>query len=204
VNGISKDELVNGLAASLSENYKSLAALVLGNPTKVVAGPLTSELLDRVTLVQAIKDVRLALTNSSERKSGNVAVARIDLDGVPSRMAASSRIDEARDGVVGRGSESLPYERIVAANGENISRNADSEYKILDNIADILGEKFDAKGSVKIVTERSACDSCLSAAKAFRERYPNIDIKIFDNRGILLTSPKSYVTPSFKNGIKED
>ncbi|MET3432445.1 filamentous hemagglutinin [Herbaspirillum seropedicae] len=204
INGISEDELVNGMAASLSENYKALAALALGNPTKVVTGAVTSELIDRVTLVQAIKDVRLGLANSSERKSGNIAVARIDVDGVPSSMAASSRIDEARDGVVGKGSESLPYERIVAANGERISRNTDSEYKILDNIADILGAKFDAKGTVKIVTERAACDSCLGAAKAFSERYPNIDIKIFDNRGILLTSPKSYVTPSFKNGIKVD
>ncbi|WP_311434959.1 hemagglutinin repeat-containing protein [Herbaspirillum huttiense] len=203
-NGISKDEVVNGATQSLSENYKSLAAIATGNPSKLLAGPVTAELLERVTLAQAIKDVRAGLATSAERQSGNVAVASIDIKGVPPRMAASSRIDEPRNGLVGDGGQNLPYETIQTVKGDMIRRNTDSEYKILDNIVDILGDNFDAKGSIKIVTERSACESCQGAAKAFRERYPNIELGIFDNKGVLLTSPKAYVTPSFKNYVNGD
>ncbi|WP_181464946.1 two-partner secretion domain-containing protein [Herbaspirillum rubrisubalbicans] len=203
-NGISKDEVVNGATQSLSENYKSLAAIATGNPSKLLAGPVTAELLERVTLAQAIKDVRAGLATSAERRSGNVAVASIDIKGVPPRMAASSQIDESRNGLVGHGGQNLPYETIQTVKGDLIPRNTDSEYKILDNIVDILGDNFDAKGSIKIVTERSACESCQGAAKAFRERYPNIDLRIFDNKGVLLTSPKAYATPSFKNYINGD
>ncbi|WP_181459119.1 deaminase domain-containing protein [Herbaspirillum rubrisubalbicans] len=169
-NGISKDEVVNGATQSLSENYKSLAAIATGNPSKLLAGPVTAELLERVTLAQAIKDVRAGLATSAERRSGNVAVASIDIKGVPPRMAASSQIDESRNGLVGHGGQNLPYETIQTVKGDLIPRNTDSEYKILDNIVDILGDNFDAKGSIKIVTERSACESCQGAAKAFRER----------------------------------
>jgi len=70
------------------------------------------------------------------------------------------------------------------------------EYKILDNIADQLGNNTAATGSVKIFTERPACNSCLDVANQFRDKYPNINVTIYNNNGVVL-GPKSYVTPMF-------
>ena len=89
--------------------------------------------------------------------------------------------------------------------GELISRNTDSEYKILDNIADQLGSNTSATGTVKIFTERPACDSCLGVADQFREKYPNINVIIYNNNGVVL-GPKTYVSPMFdpnKAGVKK-
>ncbi|AZR60620.1 deaminase domain-containing protein [Eikenella corrodens] len=65
-------------------------------------------------------------------------------------------------------------------------RNTDSEYKILSNLSDQLGNNRYARGTVTIFTERSACASCLNVAKQFQQRYPNIDVKIFDNSSQLI------------------
>ncbi|MBT9184516.1 deaminase domain-containing protein [Pectobacterium punjabense] len=62
-----------------------------------------------------------------------------------------------------------------------ILRNTDSEYKVLDNLADRLGSNISAKGSVTpIFTERAACESCLGVMKKFPDRYHNINIDVLD------------------------
>ncbi|WP_395303181.1 deaminase domain-containing protein [Pectobacterium polonicum] len=70
--------------------------------------------------------------------------------------------------------------------GDKISRNSDSEYKILDNLADKLGKNTDAKGAVTIFTERAACESCLGVVDQFQKKYPNIKIEILDNNDVML------------------
>ncbi|WP_228011700.1 deaminase domain-containing protein [Serratia marcescens] len=67
-----------------------------------------------------------------------------------------------------------------------IARNADSEYKILDNLADKLGKNVAAKGSVTIFTERPACGSCLGVIEQFQNKYPGIKVDVLDNNGIVL------------------
>ena len=119
---------------------------------------------------------------SRYRRSGNVAVAKINIEGISNRtMLAHSRIDTARNQFVGQ--EVTRFESRVLPNrsGEFLNRNTDSEYKILSNLADQIGDNRYARGTVTIFTERSACASCLNVAKQFQQRYPNIDVKIFDN-----------------------
>jgi filamentous hemagglutinin len=70
--------------------------------------------------------------------------------------------------------------------GELISRNTDSEYKILDNLADKLGNNVTVKGSVTIFTERPACGSCLGVVEQFQQKYPGIKVDVLDNNGIVL------------------
>ncbi|QUY51139.1 hypothetical protein JK621_19960 [Serratia plymuthica] len=67
-----------------------------------------------------------------------------------------------------------------------IARNTDSEYKILDNLADKLGKNVAAKGSVTIFTERPACESCLGVIEQFQHKYPGIKVDVLDNNGIVL------------------
>jgi filamentous hemagglutinin len=163
---------------------------VLGNPSRLVAGAATAETLERVTLTQAIKDARAALPTSGLRNGGNVAAAQIDIPGLPSTMVASSRVEEAGHGLIGGGNQNFTYLELPNAAGNPILRNTDSEYKILDNIADRLGGNSSTRGSVMIVTERPACESCLDVVNQFRARYPNIEVKVFDNNGVLLPPPK--------------
>ncbi len=105
-------------------------------------------------------------------------------------MVASSRLDMPSHGLVGEGSGNFAYSELPNAKGVPISRNSDSEYKILDNIADKLGNNTGAKGSITIVSERPACGSCLGVVDQFHKRYPNIDVKVFDNTGVLLSPLK--------------
>jgi filamentous hemagglutinin len=193
--GITKEELARGMAGAISDKDKGIAALVLGTPSRAIAGAATSELLERTALTQAIKDVRAGLP-SDPRRSGNVAVATVEIDGLPSQMAAHSDINTAEKEVVGKGSGNFTAMDLPNAQGIPISRSTDSEYKILDNIADQLGSNTAAKGTVKIITERPACNSCLDVPNQFREKYPNVDVQIYDNNGVLLTKQRK-VTPYF-------
>jgi len=194
--GISKDEVFRGLAQSTAQKDKAVIAILLGNPRFPMGAP-TAELLERTVLTQAIKEARIGLTGAA-RREGNVAAAAIEIDGLPSRLVSSSRIDFPRNGLIGEGSGNFQATTIGGVN-----RAQDSEYKILDFIADRLGENTRIKGSVTIVTERPACDSCLSVVKQFLEKYPNIEVKVFNNSGLLLTPRKGgTTTPYFESLFK--
>ncbi|GKW17461.1 hypothetical protein PEC301937_34100 [Pectobacterium carotovorum subsp. carotovorum] len=121
------------------------------------------------------------------RTSGNVAVAQIDIPDMPKSMAAHSKIDIGEKSFVGKGSQSN-FTHMILPNkaGDKISRNSDSEYKILDNLADKLGKNTDAKGTVTIFTERAACESCLGVVDQFQKKYPNIKIEVLDNNDVML------------------
>ncbi|HGJ7738068.1 TPA: deaminase domain-containing protein [Pseudomonas aeruginosa] len=66
----------------------------------------------------------------------------------------------------------------------------DTEYKILDNIADQLGNNTSARGAVNTLTEKAACASCLNVAEQFKAKYPNITVNILDNQGVMLRPPR--------------
>ncbi|WP_447874671.1 hemagglutinin repeat-containing protein [Serratia fonticola] len=138
---------------------------------------------------QLVTDVRAGLS-SSPKRSGNVAVAEVDIPGMPKQMAAHSGVDNAGKGLVGTGSQNFEHKTLPNKEGALIPRNTDSEYKILDNLADQLGNNTSAKGSVTIFTERPACGSCLGVVDQFQKRYPGIQVNVLDNNGVLLTPRK--------------
>ena len=186
--GVTRDELARGMAGVVGDNGKGLAALLLGGPLQTVAGAATADLLERVALTRAIKGARAALPMARLQSGGNIAAARIEIPGLPTQMVASSRVDVAGNGPIGEGGGNFTFTSVPNARGTPISRDGDSEYKILDNVADILGGNTSASGTIKIVTERPACSSCLDVAQQFAAKYPNIEVKPFDNSGVLLTA----------------
>lgn len=147
--------------------------------------------LDRVTesqlapMRQMVSDVRAGLS-SSPKRSGNVAVAEVDIPGMPKQMAAHSSVNQEGKGLVGAGSGNFTYKELPNKQGDMISRKGDSEYKILDNLADQLGGNTSAKGTVTIFTERPACGSCLGVVDQFQQKYPGIQVNVLDNNGVLL------------------
>ena len=62
--------------------------------------------------------------------------------------------------------------------GDN-PRSTDTEYKILNDLAQRL--KPDARGTIRIFTERCPCPSCAGAIAAFRKLFPGI--KLIVNNG---------------------
>ncbi|WBU51729.1 deaminase domain-containing protein [Kosakonia pseudosacchari] len=115
-----------------------------------------------------VVDVRARLP-SSPKRSGNVAVAEINIPGIPTSLAAHSGVNEAGKGLLGEGSQNFQYQTLPNNKGIPIGRNTDSEYKILDNLADQLGSQTSAKGTVTIFTERPACGSCLGVVEQFQK-----------------------------------
>lgn len=59
--------------------------------------------------------------------------------------------------------------------------DTDAEYKALSAIADTLDMSSDSLVEVVLYlyTERKPCESCQGVVKQFKEKYPNIKIKIF-------------------------
>ncbi|MFA9499536.1 deaminase domain-containing protein [Mannheimia sp. E30BD] len=137
-----------------------------------------------------IYDLRSELPSSLKR-SGNVAVAKIDVEGLGiKQLAAHSGISSTMKGFVGDGKVEFEYLHIEPkGGGRPIPRNTDSEYKILSNLADNLGNNFDSKGEITIFTERRACQSCLGVITQFKERYPNIKINVISNENEKILNP---------------
>lgn len=64
--------------------------------------------------------------------------------------------------VTGTRSQNFKAEIIENSIDRMIDRVNGSEYKILDNIADMLGNNTTAKGTINILTEKATYASCLS------------------------------------------
>nr|WP_234830653.1 DUF637 domain-containing protein [Pectobacterium carotovorum] len=197
MSGWSKDTVeALGFGISIASTFAGIGKAGVGNQylSKSLVTPTAgwkSYLVNEKTIQQAagfrqqIIDLRATLPRNP-RTSGNVAIAEINILGMPKTLAGHSRIDKAEQGFVGSGKQNFTYQVIENSEGTKISRNTDSEYKILDNLADRLGSNISAKGSVTIFTERAACESCLGVIDQFKQKYPNIEINVLDNNGIIL------------------
>ena len=130
-----------------------------------------------------LSEARSTLSPKLQR-SGNAAVAQINIDGLTTRkLIGHSQIDKAQGSFVGQGETKFESLKLPNKKGDLIDRRVDSEYKILSNLADQLGSNRQAKGQVTIFTERPACLSCLGVVDQFIKRYPNIKVNVFDNNG---------------------
>ncbi|HHE3577036.1 deaminase domain-containing protein [Pasteurella multocida] len=139
---------------------------------------------------EMIYDLRSKLP-SNMKKSGNVAVAKIDIEGLNiKQLAGHSRIDKPMRGFIGSKDSKFHYLFLEPkGGGALIPRNTDSEYKILSNLAEQLGDNPLAKGNVTIFTERRACVSCLGVIKQFEQRYPNVKLNIISNENEKILNP---------------
>ncbi|HFZ1427224.1 TPA: DUF637 domain-containing protein [Serratia marcescens] len=184
------------MAVSIASTFAGMGKANVGNqylssklvgPTSAWKGYLVNEktVQQAATFKNQVTELRAGLT-SAPKRSGNVAVASIDISGMPKTLASHNLIDVAGKGFVGMGKENFKYETILTDDGRHVARNIDSEYKILDNLADRLGKNYSANGSVTIFTEKPACESCLGVVKQFESRYPGVKIDVLDNNGVRL------------------
>lgn len=74
---------------------------------------------------------------------------------------------------------------VEGANGGTWLRNTDSEYKMLNNLANDLGGVSGGKypniiGELKIISELPYCASCTGIIQQFNEMYPNVKLILID------------------------
>ncbi|RXV69184.1 filamentous hemagglutinin N-terminal domain-containing protein [Burkholderia stabilis] len=142
-------------------------------------------------LVQQVADLRSTLTGSA-KTSGNVGVAQINIPGIQPTMAASSQIstptaEQQALGFVGKVPETFPSSNVWTSGNDPIllNRSADSEAKILNNIAAQLGDNTSVSGTINLLTERAPCTSCSNVIQQFESKYPNIKVNVMDNGGVI-------------------
>ena len=138
-------------------------------PTRQIDSVTEAHIIDRV------KELRGNLT-SRYKKSGNFAVAEVDVSGISkSEFYAQSSINELKGNLEHKVPDiSLQPENpmfkateAVGKEGESYLRNTDTEYKILNDIASRLGENTQATGKIKLFTELDTCDSCSKVIAEF-------------------------------------
>ncbi|MEH7469859.1 deaminase domain-containing protein, partial [Priestia megaterium] len=142
-------------------------------PTRQIDSVTEAHIIDRV------KELRGNLT-SRYKKSGNFAVAEVDVSGLSkSEFYAQSSINELKGNLEHKVPDiSLQPENpmfkateAVGKEGESYLRNTDTEYKILNDIASRLGENTQATGKIKLFTELDTCDSCSKVIAEFAAKY---------------------------------
>lgn len=57
-------------------------------------------------------------------------------------------------------------------------RDADSEYKILEDLASKLSP--DSQGTINLFTERPACLSCQGVIQQFEEAFPGVKVNLIE------------------------
>ena len=137
--------------------------------------------------------LRSEFTHPNIREQGNVGIADINIEGIDVKtIAAHSSIHKPNKGFVGDGKTKFDSLELPSIDrngnlGKPYDRNKDAEYQLFSNIADRLGNNYQAIGKVDIYTEKPVCASCFGVAQQFKSHYPNITIKIIDGNGIVLT-----------------
>jgi len=144
----------------------------------------------QLSLQARVDDIRAELPKKL-RGSGNAGVAQLDIPGLPAEIEAHSRInystDKGADGFVHLADESNWIFKPKAVDPDNVrvdtldayTRQWDTEFKILNDVALRLGDNRSATGSINLFTERLTCTSCTDVIFNFKDRYPNIQLNVF-------------------------
>ena len=62
---------------------------------------------------------------------------------------------------------------------EGYMRDMDTEFKILETVAQRLGDNKEAVGRIDLISEKAVCPSCTDVITQFRDRYPKIQLNVF-------------------------
>ncbi|MFJ2838740.1 deaminase domain-containing protein [Nocardia sp. NPDC087230] len=120
---------------------------------------------------QEVRD-RLAASGQTIAATRNVAVMRGEVDGQSVSLdAVSGKNSPAGTVGVPDNTRFTP----VSEDG-NVRRPTDSEYKLLETLAQQLGP--DSKGTIELYSERKPCPACLSVIKQFEEQFPGVKVNV--------------------------
>ncbi|MFJ5566775.1 deaminase domain-containing protein, partial [Lysinibacillus xylanilyticus] len=151
-------------------------------PTKQIDPKVDQHIFDKVA------EARGQLSNKY-KSGGNFAYAEVNISGVNKKdFYAHSGIQDAAKKIPGTEEFSFQtsnptFKAIEAPNkaGKSFLRDVDTEYKILNDLAERIGTNYEAKGKVKLFTEKVVCDSCDQVIQQFNKKYPNIEVEVIHN-----------------------
>ncbi len=141
----------------------------------------------RQALVSQTAEIRRALPLEFQSK-GNLAIAEIDVPGLPQDVRAFSQFQNGELGFAPRPTGPTIFEPMEigkggVVNGKNaFLRDVDGEFKILENLARALGNNPSATGRINLFTELQSCTSCAGTVMQFRQRYPGIQLNVFTGK----------------------
>jgi filamentous hemagglutinin len=141
----------------------------------------------RAALADQVATLRSALPVELQDK-GNLSYAQVDVQGLPDSMKAFSRFDAGEFGFQPRPdnpilTEALSINKYGIVDGPAAySRAQDGEYKILESIAQKIGDNSSATGQIDLFSELKVCFSCTAEVLAFREKYPQIQLNVFTGK----------------------
>ncbi|MEM5601457.1 deaminase domain-containing protein [Bacillus cereus] len=178
---------IDSVRASLAEIRGSGGTKGTGKvyPTREIDTATEVHIIDRV------KELRGKLT-SGYKKSGNFALAEVDVKGIDkSEFFAQSSINELNGTLEERiadislkpNNPTFKASKVADKNGIEYPRDSDTEYKILNDIANRLGNNTEAKGKIKLFTELDTCYSCSRVIAEFAQKYKNIELEVIPNNG---------------------
>lgn len=139
----------------------------------------------RDRLLSVVSDMRADLP-----REGNVAFAEINVGALSSEtmvMKAYSQFDDRVGEFLPKPSGDLnswvlkpqvSTSRYVGT-PQGYLRDMDTEFKILETVAQRLGSNSQASGRINLISEKMVCPSCSDVVVQFRERCPNIQLNIF-------------------------
>lgn len=136
-------------------------------------------------LSDKVKKARELLTGKYATK-GNMAYAEVHIDGIEkndfyghSKIYDVSKVPGAEDFSPQPSNPIFKATDELNSQGVAFPRDVDSEYKIINHIANRLGDNYSASGTIRLFTERDTCNSCNRIIKEFKEKYSNITIEVF-------------------------
>ncbi|MGA3817116.1 deaminase domain-containing protein [Ralstonia nicotianae] len=138
---------------------------------------------------QRLADVA-ELARSGLPRTGNVAVAEVKIPALSSEtsmMKAYSSYDEAINGFLPKPAgdmdtwllkPSVASSRVIDS-PVGYLRDVDTEFKILETVAQRLGGNKSASGVINLFSEKDVCPSCTGVIMQFRKMFPNIQLNVF-------------------------
>jgi putative deaminase of polymorphic toxin system len=145
--------------------------------------PVAAPSLVTLTELQLFKTASQFRYLATVGRTANVAALNAEIAGMDRISTVAASGSAARPGGVGMASSPVFTPTIASgtAGGPAYLRNADAEYKLLEDLASRLGgPSASLTGRVTIFSERMACDSCMSVIQQFQERFPQIEVVIIN------------------------
>lgn len=179
-------------------NHTNLVKTVANKSLNTLSGTVTKRLLSSqtdATLISRVKQLRSKMSANYKTK-GNFALAKVNISGISkNEFFAHSKIHDLSNPTIAANMPEIsikpvnkifPSEEVENSAGQLFDRDVDSEYKILTEIADLLGENLNASGTIKLFTERDVCRGCANVIQMFSNIYKSINIEIIHNNGGML------------------
>jgi hypothetical protein len=141
-----------------------------------LADKAAAKLADNAAAQDAVAALRASGSAGAKR---NIAAAEVSIEGTGSYLLRSVSGATGRPGMVpGVGSPGNPQRFLPTATGSN-NRFSDTEFKILNSIANKLGPSSSSvRGTITLYSELPVCSSCSSVISQFSAAFPNVVLNV--------------------------